>query len=188
MNLKTFTLLSALIAVGAFSFVEAQTIGTNIKTNSKVEISLPIEKDDLLLFYGVTNDSKVNAELLELRKDFVEKFDNLKDEYKKSFNDITGNTDITPGIPEETVEEVKPVTPPATLKTSTNTKSANRTAVAPKTEKEATNNVTNTVKKYVIEDTKNAIITPIVNIVNDKATLKTEASSWFQKIKSWFGW
>ncbi len=182
-NIRVFTILSVAIVVGTFSFATAQT-STDVKTNSKVEISLPVEKDDFLLFYGVTNDTQVNAELSDLRKDFVEKFNNLKDEYKKSFNTIVNNSELKPGVPEEKSGEVKPVTAQATLKASVNSKAM----VDSKALKESATSVTNTIKKYVIEDTKNVVITPIVNIVNDKAAVKTEASSWFQKIKSWFGW
>lgn len=170
-SLKSFTILSVLLLTGNFYIASAQTTSVDIKKETKVEISLPIQKDDFLLFYGVTDNTEINAELLNLRKDFIVKFEELKSDYKKSFNNIVAGAELKPGVEEEKVESTTLQTP---LKASVNTRSIQENT---KTAKEITANINNDVKKYIIKDTKDNIINPIVNILNDKASIKIETSS-----------
>lgn len=182
---KRILILPVVLAISFFSFAFAQTsTSQEAKTISKVEISIPLQKEDFLLFYGITNDEETNSKIIELRKDFSEKFENLKEEYKKSFYDIAKDSALKPNIAEEKKEDNKTKEEAQISKTSINTKSV----ADSKSIKEIASSTNTSVKKYIIEDTKNNIINPIINIISEKSSIKTESSSWFQKIKSWFGW
>lgn len=161
-------LLAAPLAV---SFANAQVSTSSPDKDTKIDISLPMQKDDFLLFYGVTKDEDKNSKITALRKDFINKFQELKEEYNTSFKDIVGDSELSPSVAVESVQEIKGNQPVKSLKADV--KNIKTTAVT-------------SVKKYSIDEKE--IITPIVNVINDKATIHTENSSWFQKVKSWFNW
>lgn len=185
-----------------YTFAEVATITT--ATSAKVEISLPIQKSDFLLFYGVTQDKVTDAKLLDLRKDFTKKFEALKKDYETSFNTIVGDKELSPIVSlDKDDAEIKTApqtmslksvkidtkveainTPETTNASNLETKTSNDIAVA-----SSIDNVKPTQQvKYVLTDIKDGIIAPLVNIINDTPNIKIESSSWFQKIKSWFGW
>lgn len=176
-NTKSIILALALFLMFNFSFVNAEKEEVQIK-KEKVEVFMPIEKDDFLLFYGTTKNKEINNKIINLRKSFTDKFEELKEEYKKDFYDIVLENELMPTlevIKEEDnstqntkiiKEEIKKETP--TTKTSSNP-------------------VINTAK-YIITESKN-VLPNTINLINNKQeTIKTESSSWFQKIKSLFKW
>ena len=75
-------LFLATLAVAPISFAQDATSSIN-PTSTQIEISVPVQKDDFLLFYGTTKDKDVNDKLDSLRKDFMVKFQVLKEDYKK---------------------------------------------------------------------------------------------------------
>lgn len=165
---KIFIAFSLAMSLGFLSFANAETTtNTSKKEDTKVEISLPIEKDDFILFYGVTKDDNLNVKLADLRADFISKFKLLKEDYEKSFYSTIGENEI---VIQDSIDNVKSVKDIATKIDTKTLKSA----------------VSTSVKKYDIA--KDNIISPVVNIVNDKAAIQTGSSSWFKKIKSLFGW
>jgi len=190
LRIKVLSLIVTGITVTCFSSALAQTSSTSSSTDdiNKVEISFPVQKDDFLLFYGVTNDPVVDAKLTNLRSDFATKFEDLKDEYKESFDNIVEGEKLVPSIPEEDDDNSDNYSAKVeTTATSEKVSTASKATLKIDTSSTIKEKANNTIKKYIIEDTK-SVITPIINVVNDKLTIKTEASSWFQKIKSWFGW
>ncbi len=172
-NLQKISIIFAVSCVTALSFTFAQTNNVSVSSSdlppSQVEISFPIQKDDFLLFYGTTKDTDTNAKINELRKEFVTKFEALKSEYKKSFAEIIAEQELTPLSATEGIAEIK-------VATTAKIKSTVKTPVA-------------VTKKYSIdnEDSK-TLITPVVNIIDNQSTIHTENSSWFKKVKSFFGW
>lgn len=170
-NISTKLFILILAAPLAVSFAAAQVSTSSPDKDTKIDISLPMQKDDFLLFYGVTKDEEKNTKITALRKDFISKFQDLKDDYKKSFQDIVGESELSPSIAVEAVQEVKGTQATKTLKADV---------------KNLKTTVTTAAKKYSIDDKE--LIAPIVDVINDKATIHTEASSWFQKVKTWFNW
>lgn len=207
LNLKLPLLLVAVSFFSYTSLILAQTkdVATTSTSKEQVEVSLPIQKDDFLLFYGITQDSEVNTKILDLRKDFTKKFETLKKQYQDSLIQTVGDLELTPMISlTEDNTEIK--TAPQTIslksvKIDTDVKpktlpTSEKSASSPvSTQNEKVNNSLSSSilqkdepKKYILTNIKENVITPLVNIVNDTPQIKIESSSWFQKIKSWFGW
>lgn len=163
--------LSVFIASN-FAFAEdASSTPQTTASTSQLEITFPMPKDDFLLFYGVTKDSDTNTKIDSLRKDFMIKFQALKDDYKKSVNDTVGDIILTSPVPLETKETTK------------------ITAQIKKTDSKSTT----TTKKYSLKTDKasstDIIISPIVNSIDTSSSgIHTESSTWFQKVKSIFNW
>ena len=179
-KIQNILILSVISCSLAASFAYAETDSVSSSTisspasSSQVEISFPIQKDDFLLFYGTTKDADTNTKINDLRKDFVSKFQALKADYQKSFTSIVGDTDLSPLSSADGVTEVKSVINTKALKTTT---------------KSIKTSITDTTKKYSIDDTVDTnVVTPIVNAINNQAAIHTENSSWFQKVKSFFNW
>lgn len=180
---KAFVFAAAAIVVGInFSYAQA-TSTVNDKSDQKLELSLPIQQSDLILFYGQTSDTDTNAKIDALRSEFITKFQALKDEYKKDFESAVGDKEVFPGTGVETIKDNTMKEVKSTVKTPTKS-----TKITPQS---ATVSVPNT-KKYMTADKKESDIVISVpsalNIVNDKSILKPEASTWFQKIKALFSW
>ena len=163
---------------GSF-LVSAQSTSTQSTKNkdmTQVEISLPIEKSDFLLFYGVTNDEEINSKIEELRTDFITKYKDLKKEYKDSFEAIVKEKELSPIV---------------FLEPAQDTKTVNTKDVKKETSKNIKAQITPVVKKYILNEkvqNEENVIPASVNIVNDKSNIHIENSSWFQKVKSWFNW
>ena len=161
----------AISIASPFAFAqETPSTKTDISTTSQLEITFPIPKDDFLLFYGVTKDTDTNTKINSLRKDFMDKFEALKDEYKKSFNEAVGDNVLNSAIPLDTKD---------TTKISTQLKKADSKSPV-------------TTKKYSLKTDKavstDIIISPIVNALDTSSEIRTENSSWFKKVKSIFNW
>lgn len=175
MNKKVTQLLIvsflAIFIASNFAFAEdASSTPTTTASTSQLEITFPMPKDDFLLFYGVTKDSDTNIKIDSLRKDFMIKFQALKDDYKKSINDAVGDAVLTSPIPLETKDTTK------------------ITAQIKKTDSKST-----TAKKYFLKTDKasstDIIISPVVNSIDTSSSgIHTESSTWFQKVKSIFNW
>ena len=210
--LPIFTLL----LTGSFVLAQAQTSSNPDNasdTDPEVEISMPINKDDFLLFYGTTQNVDANQKILILRKDFYDKFKALKANYKANFDAVVGDLTLTPADYVEKVvpdteasvnqdidsnggtddSNTKPNTLGAKVMTTFSASATNDNSTdTDSNEDTATGNNSPTSPiqtiRYIIKNTKDNVITPIANIVNNESTIKTKASSWFVKIKSWFGW
>ncbi len=162
--------LAIFIASSIASAQTASSTKTDTSTTSQLEITFPIQKDDFLLFYGVTKDADINTKVDLLRKDFMEKFQALKDDYKKSVNEAIGDNVLISPLPLNAKEISTKVT-----------------AQVKKVDSKST------VTKYTIKtdkaSTTDIIIAPIVNSIDTSVgVLRAESSSWFQKIKSIFNW
>lgn len=146
----------------------ANSLNATTSSSSQLEITFPMQKEDFLLFYGVTKDQEVNVKIDTLRKDFMVKFQSLKDEYKNSMDDSLGDNTLTSPIPLTTKDSTKV------------------TAQIKKTDSKTST------KKYTLKTDKAAavdiIISPVVNTVDSSSGIHTENSSWFKKIKSIFNW
>lgn len=178
-KLQNILILSIISCSLAVSFASAATdpstssTSTILASSSQVEISFPIQKDDFILFYGTTKDPETNAKINDLRKDFVIKFQALKADYQKSFSGIVGDTELSPLSSTDGVTEIKSAISSKALKATV----------------KAMKSSADTTKKYSIDDTVDtSVVTPIVNAINNQATIHTENSSWFQKVKSFFNW
>lgn len=181
--MKNFYIKLTILAIsplvcGSF-FVSAQSTSTqSIKSKevTQVEVSLPIEKSDFLLFYGVTSDEDVNSKIEELRSEFISKYKDLKKEYKDSFDAIVKDKELSPIV---------------SLEPAQDTKAINNKEIKKEISKNLKAQVVPTVKKYILNEKsqdEEDIIPASVNIVNDKSNIHIENSSWFQKVKSWFNW
>lgn len=161
--------LSVFIASN-FAFAEDTSSSTPATTtSSQLEITVPLLKDDFLLFYGITKDTDTNTKIDSLRKDFMDKFQALKDTYKKSMTEAVGENTLISPIQLETKETAKVV--------------AQVKKIDPKT----------LVKKYTLKTEKSATtdvtISPIINTIDTSSSeIHTENSTWFHKIKSIFNW
>ncbi len=156
---------------GSFAFAEDARVNTSETSSvAQLEITFPIQKDDFLLFYGVTKDQETNTKVESLRKDFMNKFQALKDDYKKSVNDTIGENTLISPIPlaskdlNKVVSQVKKIDSKTLIKNYTL-----------KIDKEKSSSVDST-------------ISPIVNTIDTSSQIHTENSGWFQKIKSIFNW
>lgn len=156
--------LLGFLSFSGFSY--AQSVSKKSVQDSKVEVSFPVEKDDFLLFYGVTQDENTDAKINDLRKDFISKFEDLKSEYKASLTDIVKDKNL---IPQN--ESVKKDAKPALKSASVSVKQ-----------------VKSSPKKSTGQEKEEIIINPIVNMVDSQSVVHTENSSWFKKVKSFFGW
>lgn len=160
--------LSVFIASSVSYAQETPSTKIDTSTTSQLEITFPMQKDDFLLFYGVTKDVDVNTKVDSLRKDFMDKFQALKDEYKKSMNDALGDTLLTSPVQLDTKDSTKV------------------TAQIKKTDAKSL------VKKYTIKTDKasstDVIISPIVNTIDASSGIRTESSTWFKKVKAIFNW
>ncbi len=160
--LNKIILIFALGFLSFSNFSYAETItNKKVATDTKVEISFPVERDDFLLFYGVTQDEYTNTEINKLRKDFIEKFESLKEEYKDSLYEVIAEKTLSP------ISEV--------VKKDTKAQVKSPSVSVKQVKKEELN------KDQVT-------INPIVNIIDNQSIIHTENPSWFQKIKSIFGW
>ncbi len=163
-------LFLATLAVAPISFAQDATSSIN-PTSTQIEISLPVQKDDFLLFYGTTKDKDVNDKLDSLRKDFMVKFQVLKEDYKKSITETISDNEL-----------VSPI--------ALDSKDINKVL----TQVKKIDAKVQAVKKYSIKNDKDisipveAIISPIVNAIDVSSTIHTENSSWFHKIKAIFNW
>ncbi len=168
------------------------TTSTTTINKEEVDISLPILKNDFLLFYGVTGDKDTDTKLLELRKDFTKKFSLLKDDYQKSFDNIVGDKTLLPVVSLDKQDtDIKTTPQTASLKSvkiETQLNNINNLKTNSVLEDKSNATLTSTNTKYILNNLKDVVVSPIVNIINDTPTLKIENSSWFQKIKTWFGW
>ncbi len=170
-NTKVLTLLfiATLVATSISFAQEAPTSTPTTDTSSQLDISVSIEKDDFLLFYGNTKDKETNDKLDLARKDFMEKFNTIKEDYKKSVNELVVDSPL-----------ISPV--------SLTNKDLNKIT----TQVKKIESKVQTVKKYIMKTDKasstDIIISPIVNIIDTASTIHTENSSWFHKIKSIFNW
>lgn len=192
-----------IFSISNYDLAKAQATTTTTENKDQVEVSLPIQKSDFLLFYGITQDATTDAKILELRKDFTNKFDALKEEYVKSFNTIVGDKELSPIVSldkSNTATEIKTAPQTASLKsvkidTVSSADSIGKASVATQiknTEASVDIKEVSTDKnakpieqaKYVLTNLKDGIVTPLVNIISDTPSIKIETSSWFQKIKS----
>ena len=57
-----------------------------IDSTTTIEVSIPLKNTDFLMFYGITNDETTDASILDLRKDFANKFATMKSEYFDKIN------------------------------------------------------------------------------------------------------
>lgn len=164
----------ALIA-SPVSFAEdnsSATTSTSTKDNSsQFEISFPIQKDDFLLFYGTTKDKDTNDKIDSLRKDFMDKFQSLKADYQKSMSDALGDNVLTSPVSVDSKDIQK---------------------IDSQIKKTDTSKLKIGTKKYSIKSDKatstDIIISPVVNIIDNSSSIRTENSTWFHKIKSIFNW
>lgn len=178
-NIKFIFLTFGLFFILSFSFVNAEKEDLQDK-KEKVEVFMPIEKDDFLLFYGTTKNKEINNKITNLRKNFTDKFEELKEEYKKDFYDIVSENELIPTL--ETIKEKEEETP------TENTKITKEEVKKETTNTKATLNNTINTAKYIITESK-SVLPNTINLINNKQeTIKTESSSWFQKIKSFFKW
>ncbi len=171
-NIQKISIIFAVSCVTALSFTFAQTASVSTTSSdttlSQVEISFPIQREDFLLFYGTTKNADTNEKINDLRKDFVTKFEALKTEYKKSFSEIITEQELSPLSSTEGIAEIK-------VATSAKIKSTVKSPII--------------VTKYSIaSENSKTLITPVVNIIDNQSTIHTENSSWFKKVKSFFGW
>ncbi|MEI6352961.1 MAG: hypothetical protein WCO35_03445 [Candidatus Nomurabacteria bacterium] len=174
-NFQTFLIASLVVCLTTLSFTFAQndtntSSSTVNSTSSQVDIAFPVQKDDFLLFYGLTKDDTTNAKISDLRKDFASKFGDLKDQYQKSFTEITGDKEVSFYSASTSIKEIK-------------------STVSKVTKSVKSLKVDDTVKKYIINSDQPAdVITPVVNLINNQSLIHTENSSWFQKVKTFFNW
>lgn len=168
------SLLALTVSVGV-TFAQTTTPASSTEETS-VEVSLPMDKSEFLLYYGITEKDEINTEIATLRKDFIQKVENLKTEYQKNFEKAVQNQDLK--LPNSTQVENVESEKPETTKAEASKRSIE---IKPVQSKTATAKVTLTDKKEIL-------MAPIINITNTKATPYTENSSWFQKIKSLFKW
>jgi hypothetical protein len=154
----------------AFAIEDTSSNASTTASTSQLEITFPMSKDDFLLFYGITKDIDTNTKIDSIRKDFMDKFQALKDDYKKSINDAIGDNLLNSPVPLDTKD---------TTKVTAQVKKAD-----PKS--------TSTIKKYSLKTDKasstDIIISPVVNILDTSSGIHTENSTWFQKVKSIFNW
>lgn len=179
---KTFSkaLFATFVVTGLFFHVaKAETAsGTppiTSKEVSQVEVSIPVSKDDFLLFYGLSKEEDTNKKLEKLRSDFVTKFKALKDDYKASFSEIVKDKELSP------IEIAEPV--------NNEEKSVSKDTV--KAIKSTISTQAPIVKKYILNEKSKieaVVVPPITNLINDKVEKLPETNNWFQKIKSFFGW
>ena len=173
---KKFTrlLIVSFLAISIASpFAFAQESSSNpstTATTSQLEITFPIPKDDFLLFYGVTKDQDTNIKINSLRKDFMDKFQALKDDYKKSFNDAIGDNVLNSPITLDT-KDITKIT--AQIKKSDSKSSTTTKKFSLKAERASSTDI---------------IIAPIVNALDTSSEIRTENRSWFKKVKSIFNW
>lgn len=178
-NTIYISILALTISVGV-TFAQTTTSSSSaIEIPESVEVSLPMEKGEFLLYYGLTENEAVNIEIGTLRKDFIQKMEELKTEYQKSFEKATQNENLV--LPSSTqVKEVE-------TKTETEKPVATRSEVSKKAVDTKPVQSKTTTAKVTLIDKKEILMAPILNITNNK-TPYTENSSWFQKIKSLFKW
>lgn len=168
------------IIILSFSSISFAETSTTSSSTEDVEISLPLQKEDFLLFYGLTNDKIKNTEIIELRNSFMLKFKDLKDNYTESFHKLVDGYDLISSIPED-VEKVdstiKSENDVVSTDANLNSKITNENKASSSKEVNSTKQApVDTVKRYIIQNTKDTI-DPIVNIIGSKINIKTESSS-----------
>lgn len=198
-KITVFTML-AILSAGSFSYAEKATNSASTspatEVSKSVEVYLPMEERDFLIYYGVTKDDDLNLKIINIREELVEKVLELKNSYEKELKALLKNEDLIPPTiiqpmkdeikeTEEVLEnkkevkeekEIKEVKEPVETRLATP-----QTVAVPVT-------VVSEVLEYTLLD-KNAILSaPILNLSAPKLTPYTESSSWFQKVKSWFKW
>jgi len=176
---------------------EAEINSTTIdsKVDSNLEISFPIKNKDFLIFYGVTDDKNLNSDVSDLRKDFIENFLILKNDYETKLQEKLGEKKlITPTILDNKNEKDNEVSTSSVNKKVTKISNVKKIKI--------TSNV-NVLKSRSDKDdlgissstkAETVIIDPIVNLLNvngDKSkdfdgTIKIENKGWFGKLKAWF--
>lgn len=181
---KNIVFLSLLALVMTASVSSAQNTPASSTSENKdvaVEVYLPMNKAEFLLYYGVTTDDKTNTEIATLRDEFITKVEALKDEYKANLKDIVASEDL---IPPTFVSSTKK---DEVIKEEVIEARALRTINSQPQTKLETPTKTTLPIKYKLSTEKEINIAPLVTVSNFK-TPYTETSSWFQKIKSFFRW
>lgn len=170
LNKSLLVFFVAIIIASNFAFAEETSSSTPATTTpSQLEITVPISKDDFLLFYGITKDVDTNNKIDSLRKDFIDKFQTLKDNYKKSITETIAENNLISPVQLESKETSKIV--------------SQVKKIDPKT----------LIKKYSLKTEKTPAVevtmSPIINTIDTSSSeIHTENSSWFHKIKSIFNW
>lgn len=171
-----------------FTFAQvnsSSSVSTSTQKDGEVEVYLPMQKDDFLLFYGIAENEEINSKISSLRKEFISKVQELKDEYKKDLNEIVAEENLI--FPITVTESQK--TDKKDIKTQKDNKIINTKNVkAVQSVSEKNTDIISNVKKYSVLDEKEALLAPVLNISNPKTNIYTESSSWFQKVKTLFKW
>jgi len=179
------------------SNIEPETASTTI--DSDLEISFFIKNKDFLILYGVTDDKNLNSDVHDLRKDFIEKFLTLKNDYEIKLQEKLGEKKlITPAILDNKNEKDNEVATSSVNKKVSKTANAKKIKITTnvnvsksKTDKNNLETSSSTKTETKIET---LIIDPLVNILNINAvkskdfdgTIKIENKGWFGKLKAWF--
>ena len=89
------------------AFAQNSTTSTTsiVNNNPKINIQIPINKDDYLLYYGLTNDEVINKKIEDTRKDFIDKFKILREEYQKNLKAIQKDKELISIFKEEEIKE-----------------------------------------------------------------------------------
>ena len=174
------------------SNIEPETASTTI--DSDLEISFFIKNKDFLILYGVTDDKNLNSDVSDLRKDFIEKFLTLKNDYEIKLQEKLGEKKlITPTISDNEDEKDSD-----TATSSVNKKVSKNTNVKKIKITNNINKIKNNLKTSSSTKTETKIetliIDPLVNILNINSvkskdfdgTIKIENKGWFGKLKAWF--
>jgi hypothetical protein len=69
-------------------------LGASTTTADTINITLSLNTNDLLMFYGITNSTDTNISISDLRKDFIEKFNTIRNEYQNKLNNTIGSTTL----------------------------------------------------------------------------------------------
>ena len=159
----------AIFIASPFVFAqEASSTKPDTSSTSQLEITFPVQREDFLLFYGVTKEQEINTKIDSLRKDFMSKFQAIKDDYKKLVTDTIGDNTLISPISLDIKDNAKVVTQIKKIDAKTSLKKYSL-----KTDKASSSEIT---------------ISPIVNIIDVSSGIRTENSTWFQKVKSIFNW
>jgi len=177
--------------------IEPETASTTI--DSDLEISFFIKNKDFLILYGVTDDKNLNSDVHDLRKDFIEKFLTLKNDYEIKLQEKLGEKKlITPAILDNKNEKDNEVATSSVNKKVSKTANTKKIKITTnvnlsksKTDKNNLETSSSTKTETKIET---LIIDPLVNILNINAvkskdfdgTIKIENKGWFGKLKAWF--
>jgi len=150
-----------------FMFTNAQeatstTLTTSSTTIDTINIALPLNTTDFLMFYGVTDSADTNTSISDLRKDFIEKFNTIRSEYQNKLNETIGSSTL--GLPTTLQVEEK-------ISYLNSTTSNKKTISSKKVYLPTYKNSTTTQKESVNID-------PVVNILNVSVSdLQTDAGT-----------